>query len=79
HVGVIGVGDRPMRLSVVENLLEGKSLDAGLILQAAALARDAVGPTDDIHAEAAYRRDLVGVLLERVLARAGNIVLVEAA
>jgi carbon-monoxide dehydrogenase medium subunit len=79
HVGVIGVGDRPMRLSVVETLLESKSLDAGLILQAAALARDAVEPTDDIHAEAAYRCDLVGVLLERVLARAGNIALAEAA
>jgi carbon-monoxide dehydrogenase medium subunit len=79
HVGVIGVGDRPMRLSAVEALLEGKSLDAGLILQAAALARDAVDPTDDIHAEAAYRRDLVGVLLERALARAGNVVLAEAA
>jgi carbon-monoxide dehydrogenase medium subunit len=48
-------------------------------LQAAAVARDALDPADDIHAEAAYRRDLLGVLLERALARAANITLPEAA
>jgi carbon-monoxide dehydrogenase medium subunit len=79
HIGVIGVDDRPARLSAVEALIDGRRLDAGLILQAAELARAAVNPTDDIHAEAAYRRDLVGVLVERVLARAGNIILTEAA
>lgn len=79
HIGVIGVDDRPARLTAVEALLDGQRLDAGLIARAAELARDAVNPSDDIHAEAAYRRDLVGVLVERALARAGNILLTEAA
>jgi carbon-monoxide dehydrogenase medium subunit len=79
HVGVIGVDDRPARLTAVEALLDGQRLDAGLIARAAELARDAVHPSDDIHAEAAYRRDLLGVLLERALARAGNIMLTAAA
>ena len=79
HIGVIGVDDRPVRLTAVEALLDGRPLDVGLIARAADLARDAVNPSDDIHAEAAYRRDLVGVLLERALARAGNILLKEAA
>jgi carbon-monoxide dehydrogenase medium subunit len=79
HVGVIGVDDRPARLTAVETLLDGQRLDTRLITMAADLARDAVNPSDDIHAEAAYRRDLVGVLVERALARAGNIPLTEAA
>ena len=79
HIGVIGVDDRPARLTAVEALLDGRPLDVGLIARAADLARDAVNPSDDIHAEAAYRRDLVGVLVERALARAGNILLEEAA
>ncbi|WP_295852212.1 xanthine dehydrogenase family protein subunit M [Tardiphaga sp.] len=79
HVGVIGVDHRPARLTAVETLLDGQRLDTRLITMAADLARDAVNPSDDIHAEAAYRRDLVGVLVERALARAGNIPLTEAA
>ena len=79
HVGVIGVDDRPARLTAVEALLDGRPLDAGLIARAADVAREAVNPSDDIHAEAAYRRDLVGVLVERALARAGNILMKEAA
>ncbi|MGM4904318.1 FAD binding domain-containing protein [Tardiphaga sp. 866_E4_N2_1] len=79
HIGVIGVADRPMRLPGVEAILDGRRINADVILQAAAVARDAVDPADDIHAEAAYRRDLLGVLLERALARAANITLPEAA
>jgi carbon-monoxide dehydrogenase medium subunit len=79
HVGVIGADDRPARLTAVEALLDGQRLDASLIAKAAELARGAVNPADDIHAEAAYRRDLVGVLVERALARAGDILLTEAA
>ena len=79
HVGVIGVADRPLRLTVVEALLDGQHLTADLVFAAAERARASVDPSDDIHAEAAYRRDLVGVLLERALARAGDLTLAEAA
>ena len=79
HVGVIGVADRPMRLKDVEHALNGQRPDAAMIRQAADIARGAVDPPDDIHAEGAYRRDLVGVLLERVLASAGDIDMPEAA
>jgi aerobic carbon-monoxide dehydrogenase medium subunit len=79
HIGVIGIADRPVRLAAVEAVLNGRRVDAGLILRAAAAARDAVDSADDIHAEAAYRRDLVGVLTERALARASDITLPEAA
>lgn len=79
HVGVIGVADRPLRLNDVESALNGRRLSVDLIRQAAAVACGAVDPPDDIHAEGAYRRELMGVLLERVLASAGDIDMPEAA
>ncbi len=54
HVGVIGVGDRPVRLATVEAALDGARVDAAVIARAAAAASAAVDPQDDIHASAAY-------------------------
>jgi carbon-monoxide dehydrogenase medium subunit len=67
HVGVIGVGDRPVRLATVEAALNGARVDAAVSARAAAAASAAVDPQDDIHASAAYRRSLVGTMVERAL------------
>ena len=67
HVGVIGVGDRPLRLAAVEDVINGQSIDEATIAKAEATASAAVDPQDDIHASAAYRRALVGTLVERAL------------
>ncbi len=68
HVGVIGVADRPLRLAAVEDALNGRPVDGETIAAAAAAAHAAVDPADDIHAGAAYRRALVGTMIERALA-----------
>jgi carbon-monoxide dehydrogenase medium subunit len=70
HVGVIGVADRPLRLPAVEDVLNGRAIDATIIAKAEAATSAAVDPQDDIHASAAYRRALVGTLVERALKRA---------
>jgi len=67
HVGVIGVGDRPLRLTAVEDVLNGESSDEATIAKADAATSAAVEPQDDIHASAAYRRSLVGTMVERAL------------
>jgi CO/xanthine dehydrogenase FAD-binding subunit len=67
HVGVIGVGDRPMRLTAVEDVLNGQTIDEATIEKADAATSAAVDPQDDIHASAAYRRALVGTMVERAL------------
>lgn len=67
HVGVIGVGDRPLRLTAVEDVLNGESIDEATIAKADAATSAAVEPQDDIHASAAYRRSLVGTMVERAL------------
>ena len=70
HVGVIGVGDRPQRLSAVETALNGKKIDEATIAKAGEAASAAVEPQDDIHASADYRRALTGTLVERALQHA---------
>jgi aerobic carbon-monoxide dehydrogenase medium subunit len=77
HVAAIGVGDTPVRLTAVEQVLAGRSIDRAAILDAAAAARDSVDPPGDIHAPGDYRRALLGVLLERALARAAGLALTE--
>ena len=67
HVGVIGVGDRPLRLTAVEDVLNGQTIDEATIAKADAATSAAVEPQDDIHASAAYRRSLVGTMVERAL------------
>jgi len=70
HVGVIGVGDRPLRLAEVEAVVSGRVIDEAVIAKAEAATSAAVDPQDDIHASAAYRRALVGTMVERALKRA---------
>jgi aerobic carbon-monoxide dehydrogenase medium subunit len=67
HVGVFGVGDTPLRLPSVEAVLNGQVIDEATIAKAEAATSAAVDPHDDIHAPAAYRRALVGTMVERAL------------
>jgi carbon-monoxide dehydrogenase medium subunit len=67
HVGAIGVADRPLRLPSVERVLNGNTIDEAIIVKAEAAASASVEPADDIHAGGAYRKALVGVMVERAL------------
>jgi aerobic carbon-monoxide dehydrogenase medium subunit len=67
HVGAIGVADRPLRLGAAEKVLDGSVLDEATIARAEQAASGAVDPHDDIHASGAYRKALVGVMVERAL------------
>jgi aerobic carbon-monoxide dehydrogenase medium subunit len=67
HAGAIGVGDTPLRLTAVEQVLNGNAIDEATITRAEAAASAAVNPHDDIHASGAYRKALVGVMVERAL------------
>jgi carbon-monoxide dehydrogenase medium subunit len=70
HAGAIGVADRPLRLGGVEDVLNGQVVDEATIAQAEAAASAMVDPADDIHASGAYRRALVGTMVERALKNA---------
>jgi carbon-monoxide dehydrogenase medium subunit len=62
---VLGVSDHAMRLTAVEKLLIGSRIVPGLIAEAGRIARSMVDPHEDIHASKAYRKALVGTLVER--------------
>lgn len=67
HIGGIGIADRPIRLAAAEAALRGSAVTAKSIAAAVTAARAEIDPPADIHAPAAYRRGLVGTLLERGL------------
>jgi carbon-monoxide dehydrogenase medium subunit len=67
HVGIIGVGDRPRRLTEVEAALNGQTIDEATMERAAEVTSASVDAQEDIHASAAYRRSLAGTMVERAL------------
>ena len=72
HMGVIGACTRPHRLAQAEAALNGKTINAAAMKAAAEAASAEVDPPGDLHASAAYRRSLVGTLIERTLQRASS-------
>jgi len=71
RIACLSVGDAPVLLVEAAKTLAGQSASEDLLRAAAqaAATRD-VDPLSDIHASAAYRRQLVAVLTRRALARA---------
>jgi carbon-monoxide dehydrogenase medium subunit len=73
HIGAIGVGDRPVRLTAAEAEVTGKVVDVAVSERAGAAASEAVNPHDDIHASGAYRKSLIGTMVERALQSAAGV------
>lgn len=67
HIAAFGVGDTPVRLSKAESDLEGHAPTEAHIKNCCAAAQADIDPKDDIHGSAAYRRSLIGHLLETAL------------
>lgn len=70
RLATAGVGPTPLRLRVVEHMLEQDGLAEQSIEAAAERAAELVEPGSDLHASADYRRHLVRVLTRRALRRA---------
>jgi aerobic carbon-monoxide dehydrogenase medium subunit len=68
RVVAAGVAPTPLRLASVEELVTGSALDRQTLAAAQAAAAGEVSPPGDAHADAAYRRQLVSVLVRRALA-----------
>ena len=67
RIGAIGVADRAIRLAAAERVLEGSEMTDVAVAESAVAASAATDPADDIHASGAYRKTLVGVMVERAL------------
>lgn len=70
RLAFFGVGGTPVRSGAGEALLVGAEPTATRRVEAARAAAAALSPDGDLHASAAYRKTVAGVLAERVLAAA---------
>lgn len=68
NVGLISMGQTPLRASAVESALAGGASPE----EAAAHAAEGTSPTDDLNADAAYRGHLARVLVKRALIEASS-------
>ncbi|HWP63162.1 MAG TPA: xanthine dehydrogenase family protein subunit M [Candidatus Binatia bacterium] len=67
RVALTGVGERPYRATAVEAALAGTDWTPEQLAAAASRATEGVTVNSDIHADAAYRAHLAGVLTRRAL------------
>lgn len=72
RLALCGVAGTPVRATEAESLLAGRRLDDQVLADAARAASAAADPEDDLHATAAYRRHLAGVLAVRALRKAAE-------
>lgn len=70
RVGLGGAEERPRRMAQAEAVLAGQKPGAELFRAAGEAAAAAIDPLEDVHADAEFRRDLVGVVTRRALERA---------
>jgi carbon-monoxide dehydrogenase medium subunit len=67
RIGLMGVGETPLRASEAEALLSGHELSAALVETAVRAIQSSVEPNSDLHASGAYRRHLMGALAQRAI------------
>jgi CO/xanthine dehydrogenase FAD-binding subunit len=72
RVGYGSVAPVPLRGRKTEAQLVGKPLSGDVIGKCEAAAREEIAPITDVRASEAYRREVVGVMLGRMLERAGR-------
>jgi carbon-monoxide dehydrogenase medium subunit len=70
RIALFGVGPRPVRARVTEEVVQGEYPDPGRIAAAAEYAGEGIDPADDVHATASFRRHLARVLTRRALTAA---------
>ena len=67
-----GVGGVPVRLRAAEQAVTGRRPDDAAVRDAAGEASGEVSPSPDVHADAAYRRRLLGTLVARAIQEAAR-------
>jgi carbon-monoxide dehydrogenase medium subunit len=68
RIAAAGMASTPLRLTSVEEIVLGSKLDTRVLVAAQEAAHDQVDPAGDVHADAAYRRQLASVLVRRTIA-----------
>jgi len=72
RLAACGVGPGPIRLTAAEDILRAGSLTDATLAEAGRAAAEAADPDGDVHATAAYRRKLAGVMTRRAVEKAAG-------
>jgi len=67
RIALGAVAPTPLRAKETEKILEGNLLDDGIIRKAGDCAKQECSPITDIRGSADYRREMVGVLVEKAI------------
>jgi carbon-monoxide dehydrogenase medium subunit len=70
RIGVGGATDRPSRIAGAEAVVTGTDSGLTIVHEAGNIAAETIDPLQDIHASAAFRRDLVRAMVKRALNQA---------
>jgi len=72
RLAACGVGPGPIRLTAAEDILRAGGLTDAALAEAGRAAAEAADPEGDVHATAAYRRKLAGVMTRRAVKKAAG-------
>ncbi len=72
RIALFGVDGAPVRARRAEEALAGKRVEDGALREVEQLVASELDPESDIHASAAYRKEVGGVMARRTLAKALN-------
>ena len=67
RIVMFGVGGKPQRMERGEALLNGRRIDEALLGELSRVVTEELDPDSDVHASAAYRKEVGGVLVRRAL------------
>ena len=67
RIVMFGVGGKPQRIEDAEALLNGRRIDQALLGELSRVVAQELQPDSDVHASAAYRKEVGGVLVGRAL------------
>jgi len=64
---MFGVGGKPLRMERAEAILKGRRISEAFLRELSGVVAEELQPDSDIHASAAYRKEVGGVLVRRAL------------
>ena len=64
---MFGVGGKPLRMERAEAILKGRRISEAFLRELSGVVAEELEPDSDIHASAAYRKEVGGVLVRRAL------------
>ena len=67
RIVMFGVGGKPQRVEHAEAFLNGRRIDQVLLRELSRVVAEELEPDSDVHASAAYRKEVGGVLVRRAL------------